>query len=377
MKVLLFFIVFSLLSFNSKAYNIDDLIASIENNKTETLSDAIALLPRNIRSHFTLAYEGHGLRGTSYLEPGVVAFDPDGSFYLTFGSPKKALGNEIEILQYNKQSKRAELFSLSFPLKRDFKGKIVRPESNPKKCLVCHGSDPKVLWGEYNDWSGFYGSSDHDKLSPVEANYFQEFKNYKKDEKPYSNLVFRPDPQSPYDQEYIEALRIHPGLSFIARPNSVIGLYASHINAQIIGRQILSSKKYKSLRLQVLYDLKQCWTANKYNITYPGVDGSKSLRKLGLENIFKTPFMAVADGTKSMMKLPGLVSDIVYKDLIKAGYTFTTRVKHRTPLDEAEDPFGFDMIYRDTLRGLGAYLTGHHICDETLENIELENIEND
>lgn len=222
-------------SFSGHAYNIDEYLKTLNRYSVNTLEEAVSYLPENIRTHFTFIYAGHGLRGTSYAEPGALVFDPDGTFFATFGSPHQALGNEIEIIQFDKASKTFELYALDFPLERNAQGEIIRPKVNPGQCLSCHGADPRLRWGEYDKWEGVYGNSRLDKLSGDELKYFKEFRARASETGPYQYLIFK-DEFYPYNEESKEA-----HVAFSRRPNSYLGFLTTHLNTQSLSRRIQAS----------------------------------------------------------------------------------------------------------------------------------------
>ena len=117
-------------SLNSFAFDIGQLMNKIQSTSVNTVDEAVALIPPNIRSHFTYLYQPHGLRMASFTEPEAILFDTDGTFFVNIGSPNKTMGNTIEILQYDKTSKTAELYALEFPLKRNKNGQFFKPKIN-------------------------------------------------------------------------------------------------------------------------------------------------------------------------------------------------------------------------------------------------------
>lgn len=249
-------IIISLFSMATSAYSydIDTYLKTLEKNRVNKIEDAIDLLPLNIRSHFTFAHHSNGLRETSYQEPGVIAFDPDGSFFVNIGHPDKKLGNEIEVLQFDKNKNKVELFTIEFPLQYDLKGKVVKPERNPQKCLECHGSKPMALWGKYGEWTGMYASgklnfkeTSDDGLRPIEKEQYQLFKASSLNISPYRSLVF--------DESYSESPFNPTGKrtnDLKVRPNSHIGFITNRINAFVISEKIMNSNYFKMNKNLVL-----------------------------------------------------------------------------------------------------------------------------
>lgn len=282
------------------SYDIDTYLKTLEKNRVNKIEDAIDLLPLNIRSHFTFAHRSNGLRETSYQEPGVIAFDPDGSFFVNIGHPDKKLGNEIEVLQFDKSKNKVELFTIEFPLQYDLNGKVVKPETNPQKCLECHGSTPMALWGKYGEWSGMYASGklkyneeSDDGLPPIEKEQYLLFKASSLNVSPYRSLVF--------DESYSESPFNPTGKktnNLKIRPNSHIGFITNRINALAISDKIMNSNYFKMNKNLVLTHF-LCTEFYDYKEIVP-----PTLQSLGLSDIEMTQMQS--DGVSQTAELIGM-----------------------------------------------------------------------
>lgn len=319
MKATLFFSLF-VIKTSAFSYDIDSYLQTLESNKIYKIEDAIDLLPKNIRSHFTLSHHSNGLRETSYQEPGVIAFDPDGSFFVNIGHPNKFLGNEIEVLQFNKDKNKVELFTIEFPLQYDLNAKIIKPQKNPQKCLNCHGNEPLALWGQYAEWKGMYGSGklvyqqfSHDHLQEIEKEQYQIFKASSLNISPYRSLIF--------DESYLESPFNATGVqlnNLKVRPNSHIGFITNRINALVLSDKILNSNYFKANKNLVLKNF-LCTDYLFYKETIPSIVLDFGLSDIELSQMLNdgTNYTPALIGMNIINKLPMNSENNKLKELLK------------------------------------------------------------
>jgi hypothetical protein len=240
--------------------DLESFLTLLETNNSSSVDDALKLLPLEMRKNYTLLYQGHGLRGTSYDEPGAILFGVDGRFMVTFGAADQALGNELEIMQFNDKTSRLELYRVSFPLQKDINGKIVRPEKNPAACTQCHNNDPKVIWNEYDRWPGVYGTNDDvvrhsDRRSPnLEGEKLQNFfQNHQTNDR-YETLVDTPfkvmenrpaEHIGPYFQANPRTDVKWQSYSF--RPNLRLNQLADRLNGRRLARKLIETHSGSAL----------------------------------------------------------------------------------------------------------------------------------
>lgn len=262
---------FLFISHHAYSYTLEQYLEKLKLENVETIDDAISLLPTSVRENFSLIHSGHGLRGTSHLEPAIIGWMPDGSFFVNVGSENQNLGDQIEILQFNKSSKEIELYALEFPLKRDDLGNILKPQKNPTKCLSCHGTNPNALWGAYEKWDGFYGNGILDKVSASELKYLTDFKKEVVHTSPYKYFSFdNKNPFSPFPHE-----KSNP-FDLSTRPNSHGGFIIARINTLKFGEQIQKSPFYNKHKFSLINAL----LCRKYGETTEV--RNRLLRELGL-----------------------------------------------------------------------------------------------
>jgi hypothetical protein len=96
----------------------------------------------------------------SYANPRAVLFSSTADFVVTFnGGFDQAHGNTLEVLQYRTidNKRHAELFEIEFD--KNKKSAPILSHANPLRCIVCHESDPKPLWGDYESTPGVFGAA--------------------------------------------------------------------------------------------------------------------------------------------------------------------------------------------------------------------------
>jgi hypothetical protein len=211
--------------------NTDSLIEAIigEHNPSR-IEEFLSLLPKEYFKNYTLVHTSKSIQGADYLRPRVILFSSDGTSYLTFNGDHTQTGGEaLEMMSFKEESKkfvfREVLFKSGQP--------AMISQTNPNKCLSCHGQDPKPIWDSYKIWNGVYGR--HDDLmetSDLETEQFKEFKQKAQLHPRYKYLHF--DSQnalSPYSAR--EALTTH-----LQRPNTRLTKFFVQLNATRIYEKV-------------------------------------------------------------------------------------------------------------------------------------------
>jgi hypothetical protein len=145
--------------------------ALIRERGVRSVEDALALLPAELRLHYTLVYQTRSIQQASLQSPRAILFGTDAKLIVSFnGSPEQSNYDKLEILSFDDASETFALHSIAFD-----GGPPTFSEANPAVCTACHRSAPQPIWKDYgtpNDpsghgqWPGTYGPS-HD-LVPKE-----------------------------------------------------------------------------------------------------------------------------------------------------------------------------------------------------------------
>lgn len=264
--------ILSILTFSSAVYatpsfSIIQFVNLIDANKVHDIEGALAILPDDLKSNYTLQYKGHGLQGASFENPRVILFGLDAKFIIAFnGSKEQALNSSLEIMQFNESKSEFELYSLDFPLVKNSSGRTILPSKNLKTCTACHGESPRPIWSEYNTWPGVYGSMDDD-LSQAndELQQFQNFTSKASHHSRYKHLI--PMPGSDFSPFRIPG---DEGKKYLQhRPNTRLGLALNRLNAIRMQKKMRQSQNYElynllffSTKFNCLENSRPGWTAN-------------------------------------------------------------------------------------------------------------------
>lgn len=273
-KTLIFFITLSTSQANArdniKSYK--DLSNLITTNDIKTIDELVDHLPERFKNGHTLIYETQALGKNlvSPARPRVLFFGTSGEFMMTINSHHtggKAQAGDVEMLETIEfVGDKTFLRELKFDgVNSPLANKV---EVNPKKCLECHGSDPRGLWDPYNMWPGVYGSLSRGRVDFISNNsreykFFQTFLEEKKTNPRYSFIKHEYESISrlsattkiliPYDPKYMtDALVIRDGHTTF--PNQIIGMIIGDFNLQRLGRRLADAPKIKRDKVQYLIE---------------------------------------------------------------------------------------------------------------------------
>lgn len=127
------------------------------------VEDLLSQLPKTFLSNYTLMHQSESLHSASPDYPRAIVFGTDASFVLAFsGILNSPNSNILEMFQFHPETASFEFKEIEFPEGDPTTLKAKISESNPKKCLTCHHSDPRPNWENYQQWPGAFGSRDDD-----------------------------------------------------------------------------------------------------------------------------------------------------------------------------------------------------------------------
>lgn len=172
--------------------------ARVRERDARSVEAALALLPEELRLHYTLVHQTHSIQQSSLENPRVILFGTDAKLIVTFnGSPDQTNYDKLEILSFDDASETFALYSIAFD-----GGPPVFSEANPAVCTACHRTAPQPIWKDYGtpneeaghgQWPGTYGPN-HDlvpkQLRPALLAFWQAAPHH-----PRYRLLLR-DPES-------------------------------------------------------------------------------------------------------------------------------------------------------------------------------------
>lgn len=148
----------------SPTFTQEQFIELIKQKQIKTVDELLRHIPPLILSNPILVHSTHALNAdrVSFSAPRVILFNEDLSLIFSFTQyPGKKLIEEgldgVEILTFDKTRKTFQIFDIVLDGKSVPFSHFV-PESNPTRCTVCHGNNPRPLMQTYSTWPGFYGS---------------------------------------------------------------------------------------------------------------------------------------------------------------------------------------------------------------------------
>ncbi len=142
-----------------QSFGLKELTQTIDTNGITSIEGLLPLLPKALISSFTMVNKSKSIQEASIVNPRVILFGQTGKLILTFnGDPSQRNYNALEIMSFDEISKKYELREMIF----NGSTRPILSEANPKKCTLCHNSNPRPIWDEYRTWNGVFGSNDDD-----------------------------------------------------------------------------------------------------------------------------------------------------------------------------------------------------------------------
>ena len=248
----------------------DDLQKLIRQRQVKSVDELIDVLPVDFRKGYSLIYRTQALHRelVSPARPRVLMFGTTGTFMMTYNSHtqgRRARPGEVEGIE-TVEFKNGEAYfrEVQFDGIRDPLARTI--DTNPQKCLACHGQSPRGLWDPYNIWPGVYGSLsrggvDFIKLGTPEYRKFQLFLKEKKSnpryqilEDSYPTLSERNKAEKllrPFDPSIMnDALTVADGHT--TYPNQRVGMIIGEQNLQRIANLMSTIPKEKKEAYQYL-----------------------------------------------------------------------------------------------------------------------------
>jgi hypothetical protein len=136
-------------------YSYDEFIQHIQGKKITNLEEFVSSLPEAMKKNYVLVYESKSLQSADYQKPRVIMRSPLSEVMITFTDPGERNNKHdqnIELMFWDKKEKAFKMKEITFG-----QGTYQISETNPSKCISCHGADPRPNWEPYSTWPGVYG----------------------------------------------------------------------------------------------------------------------------------------------------------------------------------------------------------------------------
>lgn len=250
MRALLLILAFA--TAHADGFRLENFLSLLNENKVETVDQAVALLPADLRTNYVLFKESRGLQKATPLNPRAVLFGTDGRFVIAFNGDKNLAGyNALEMYQVNPDTSEFEFYRMQFPPKLDSEGRIIPPNKNPHTCMHCHTSNLRPIWNSYPKWPGAFAERD-DLLTKEESELYVKFLENKKTHPRYSTLIHRNDEaQAPYRVSRMQK-NMEP------RPGTRMGKMVMRHNTVRVGKIVKNATDKKAYLPLLMYTLNGC-----------------------------------------------------------------------------------------------------------------------
>ncbi|SMF60452.1 hypothetical protein [Pseudobacteriovorax antillogorgiicola] len=135
---------------NNNSLTIDEIEQNLDQSTNyQSFLEYLKIREPKLFEHFILFHHSGSLQLASPEKPRTVLFY--GGLILAFAEDQDQTTRRVEIIEFDAQAMRFNFHELRFTHGMEI-------ERNPKKCLTCHGDDPRPIWEPYDFWPKIYGS---------------------------------------------------------------------------------------------------------------------------------------------------------------------------------------------------------------------------
>src|SRR3984893_13080082 len=146
----------------------DSLSQVIAERHVGSVEELLAVLPEDLRTHYSLVFSSRSLQGASFEHPRAVLFGSNAQLILTFnGDPSQHGFEAVETMEFDAHANRFIFRQITFSLdKTQPAARISDP--NPARCVACHDHPSRPIWDVPPAWPGVYGERYGAGLSAIE-----------------------------------------------------------------------------------------------------------------------------------------------------------------------------------------------------------------
>ena len=241
-----------------QAVTYDSLRDMIQTNKVSSIEKLLPLLPDTYRSKYALLFNSRSLHGANFKEPRVLLYGEDAKLIISFNGSSNQKGFEaLETMEFDETSKEFHFREILFPENSKTRSGPTFSQTNPEKCLKCHGNPPRPIWDTHPLWPGAYGERYHSPLSPSEKEGLASFLSQASTHPRYRQLA-QIENFSNRETFYPSAQNRYNGTSKQS-PNEELSRLLSEMNFKKIINEIIKSSQFSSYRYAILGTLhKDC-----------------------------------------------------------------------------------------------------------------------
>jgi mono/diheme cytochrome c family protein len=146
----------------------------IEVGGVDSVEGLLAVLPEELRAHYTLVFASRSLQDASLENPRVVLFGNKAQLILTFNGAVSQRGFEsVETMEFDAAANRFLFREIAFAPGKTPRAAISDP--NPARCIACHDRPARPIWDASPLWPGVYGERYGAGLSSAELGGMRGF----------------------------------------------------------------------------------------------------------------------------------------------------------------------------------------------------------
>jgi cytochrome c553 len=156
-------------------FTFDSLSRVISAQHVGSVEELLAVLPEDLRTHYSLVFSSRSLQDASFEHPRAVLFGSNAQLILTFnGDPSQHGFGAVETMEFDASANRFIFREITFP--HDETQPVARlSDPNPARCVACHDHPARPIWDVPPAWPGVYGERYGAGLSSVELQGLRRF----------------------------------------------------------------------------------------------------------------------------------------------------------------------------------------------------------
>src|SRR5882724_12502471 len=154
-------------------FSFDSLSQVIAAQHVGSVEELLAVLPEELRTHYSLIFSSRSLQDASFEHPRAVLFGSNAELILTFnGDPSQHGFEAVETMEFDARANRFIFREITFT--HDETRPAARISGpNPARCVACHDDPARPIWDVPPAWPGVDGERYGAGLSSMELRGFR------------------------------------------------------------------------------------------------------------------------------------------------------------------------------------------------------------
>ena len=155
-------------------FSFESLRQLIEARGVDSVEELLAVLPEDLRAHYTLVFSSRSLQDASLENPRALLFGNKAQLILTFNGDASQRGfDAVETMEFDAAANRFVFREITFTPGKTQPAAI--SDANPARCIACHDRPARPIWDAPPLWPGVYGERYGAGLSSAELRGMRGF----------------------------------------------------------------------------------------------------------------------------------------------------------------------------------------------------------